>query len=118
MASEGQAPEVMTWVHRFAAMGIGGVASLFALGFSPPDTHREGLVRFASGCVFAFSCTGFILSLLHIPITIDSVLACGLACGSVGWWIMGGMVDAAKNGTILAWFGRWIQGGSKPSGGA
>lgn len=111
-----QEPEGMNWLHRFSAMGIGGIASLFALGWSKPETHSEALFRFASGCVCAFAFTGFVLSMLHIAINIDSVLACGLVCGSCGWWLMGGVVNAAKNGTILAWLAAWFTKSKPPEG--
>jgi hypothetical protein len=100
----------MTWAHRLMAMVIGGVASLFALHFSKPESSREALIRFSAGCVVAFSFTGTILSAMHVSITTDTVLAAGLVWGSIGWWVLGGLVAWGKAGGPLAYLAQLVQG--------
>lgn len=100
----------MTWVFRLMAMGVGGVSSLFALFISPPETHREGMIRFAAGCVVAFACTGMTLQLLHITVNTDTVLAGGLVWGSIGWFVLGGLVTWGKSGGPLSYLARLVQG--------
>lgn len=101
----------MTWVFRLMAMGVGGVSSLFALFISPPETHREGMIRFAAGCVVAFACTGTTLHLLRISVNTDTVLAGGLVWGSIGWFVLGGLVTWGKSGGALSYLARLVQGG-------
>ena len=104
------APEEMTWQYRLMAMAVGGVASLFALHFSKPKSHQEAMVRFAAGCVVAFTMTGPILYFCHLPINIDSVLAAALVWGSVGWWVLGGLVAWGQSGGPLSYLAQFVQG--------
>ncbi len=105
-----QVEEGMTWQHRIMAMIVGGVASLFALHFSKPKSHQEALIRFCAGCVVAFTMTGTMLTVFHFPINIDSVLAAALVWGSVGWWVLGGLVAWGQNGGPLAYLAQLVQG--------
>jgi len=105
-----QASEDMTLVHRLMAMSIGGVASTFALFKTPPKTRQEAVVRFMAGCFVAFSLTGLTLQLCHIPVNTDSVLATGLVLGSVGWSIIGGLVEWGNAGGPLGYLARLVQG--------
>lgn len=105
-----QQPEDMTLIHRLMAMGIGGVSSTFALFKSPPKTRQEAVVRFMAGCFVAFSMTGVVLQLCHMPVTTDSVLATGLVLGSVGWSIIGGLVAWGDDGGPLGYLAKLVQG--------
>ena len=100
----------MTWAHRFMAMGIGGVSSMFALASTPPKTHQEGIIRFTAGCITAFCFTGTFLSLFRIDITTDSVLAAGLVWGSIGWSVLGGMIAWGQSGGPFEYLAKLIQG--------
>lgn len=102
--------EEMNWAYRFMAMAVGGVSSLFALFFSPPETHREAMIRFAAGCVVAFTMTGTFLGLMRISVNTDSVLAAGLIWGSIGWFVLGGLVQFGKSGGALAYLAKLVQG--------
>lgn len=110
--------EVLTWTHRLIAMGIGSVASLLAIGYSPPATYREGVVRFVAGCVSAFSLTGFFVRLFSLSVGIDNVLAVGLACGGIGWGFLGALIKLSESGAITSALSQYIQGrlnnGTKP----
>ncbi len=100
----------MTWQYRLMAMAVGGISSLFALHFSKPKSHQEALVRFGAGCMVAFTMTGTVLSLMHVTISIDTVMAAGLVWGSVGWALLGGIVAWGDAGGPLKWLARLVQG--------
>lgn len=106
-------PIGMDYKFRLMAMAIGGVASLFALWFSPPSSNREGMIRFAAGCVVAFTCTGSVMHWLALPITPDSVMMVALVWGSIAWSFLGYMVAAGKNGGIFESLARFVQGMAK-----
>lgn len=103
----------MDYRFRLMAMGVGGVASLFALWFSPPESNREGMIRFAAGCVVAFTCTGSVMHWLALPITPDSVMMVALVWGSIAWSFLGYMVAAGKHGGIFESLARIVQGVAK-----
>lgn len=100
----------MDYTHRFMAMGVGGIAALFALFFSPPKTNREAMIRFAAGCVVAFTCTGHTLNWLHMAVTPDSVMMIALIWGSISWSILGGMVRWGESGGAFSTLAKVVQG--------
>lgn len=100
----------MTFGHRLMAMGIGGVAALFAISYAPPDSYREGAFRFGAGCLFAFSCTGTTLGTLHMTVGTDNVLMIGLVWGTIGWSVLGGLVQWGKDGGPMKYLARLVQG--------
>lgn len=103
----------MDYRHRFMAMGVGGIAALFALFFSPPKNNREAMIRFAAGCVVSFTCTGHTLEWFRIAVTPDSVMMIALIWGSISWSILGGLVRWGESGGAFSTLSRIVQGAFK-----
>lgn len=106
--------EAMSYSHRLLAMGIGSIASLFAIGYRPPATYREAGIRMLAGCICAFAGTGFALRISGVQVNTDSVLATGLILGSMGWGILGTFVTLSESGIFSSVIKHWIQGKLPP----
>lgn len=102
----------MDLLTRCMGSTIGGVSALLAIGASPPASHREGLTRVACGTLVTYCCTGIVLDLVGLPITVDRVLTCALLLGAGSWWLFAAFVSVMqRSNTYLArWFVKKVTG--------